>query len=264
MKNSKVEDILSRKDAIFQIVREEVSSNLDNEFIRSLNIRKVRSPEGAEDIAALIDHTILRPEATLNDLLEVAREARRYGFATVCVNSSNVRVVAEELSGSDVLPISVVGFPLGAMDYISKAFEAIAAVKSGAMEIDTVINIGRLRSADYEYVLRDIFAVIEAVRPLPVKVIIETCLLSDEEKEIASLFCAEAGAAFVKTSTGFASGGAQEDDIRLIRRVVENRCRIKASGGIKTLSDLKRMVAAGADRIGASQSVRIVEEIFKR
>jgi len=262
MRSDILKDIDSRQKEIFDGVKERLSI-IDRAFIGSLKVKSARKSEGYNDIAALIDHTILKPEAAISDVKRVAEEARRYRFATVCVNSSNVKMVADILSGTDVLPISVVGFPLGAMDYISKAFEAVYAVKNGAMEIDTVVNIGRLKSQDYEYVLADIFAVVEAVRPVPVKVIIETCLLTDEEKEIVSELCVFAGAAFVKTSTGFSTGGAKEEDIRLIKRVVGNRCRIKASGGIKTLADLQKMVAAGADRVGASQSVKIIEEVKK-
>ncbi|MCX7957621.1 MAG: deoxyribose-phosphate aldolase [Deltaproteobacteria bacterium] len=256
-----IKNLVSEKEKLFEKVKNELSGEIENDFIKTLNIRKARSPEGHNDIAALIDHTILKPEAVLSDVRRVAEEAIKFRFATVCVNSSNISEISAILKGSEVLPISVVGFPLGAMDYISKSFEAVKAVKDGAMEIDTVINIGRLKSKDYEFVLKDIFAVVEAVRPVPVKVIIETCLLTDEEKEIVSLLCAEAGAAFVKTSTGFSSGGAREEDIRLIRRIVGPRCKIKASGGIKTLADLRKMVAAGADRVGASQSVKIIEEL---
>lgn len=261
MSKKDLENVISRKDEFFNEIRRELKESVDNGFIKGLKIKGIRNPDNGNDIAALIDHTILKPEATVSDIERVAREAIKYRFATVCVNSSNVKLVKEILEGSDVIPISVVGFPLGAMDYISKSFEATKAVRDGAMEIDTVINIGRLKSGDYIYALKDIFSVVEAVRPVPVKVIIETALLSDEEKEIASILCVEAGAAFVKTSTGFSSGGAKEEDIRLIRRVVGNRCKIKASGGIKTLADLKKMISAGADRIGASQSVKIVEEM---
>jgi deoxyribose-phosphate aldolase len=260
MREEILQELSVRKEEISDRVRDELKI-IDRSFIKDLKIRKARRPEGYDDIAALIDHTILKPEASISDVKRVAEEAKKYRFATVCVNSSNVKIVAEALEGSEVLPISVVGFPLGAMDYVSKAFEAVYAVKNGAMEIDTVINIGRLKSQDYACVFADIFAVVEAVRPIPVKVIIETCLLTDEEKEIASELCVLAGAAFVKTSTGFSTGGAKEEDIRLIKRVVGNGCRIKASGGIKTLSDLQKMVAAGADRIGASQSVKIMEEM---
>ncbi len=256
-----IKGIIEQKERIFSEVREEIKKEIDNRFIASIKIESVRKPENFDDVAAFIDHTILKADATLSDVRRVAEEAKEFRFATVCVNSSNISFVSEILKGSKVLPISVVGFPLGAMDYISKSFEAVKAVKNGAMEIDTVVNIGRLKSKDYEFVLSDIFSVVESVRPVPVKVIIETCLLTDGEKEIVSLLCAEAGAAFVKTSTGFSTGGAKEEDIRLIRRVVNNRCRIKASGGIKTLSDLRRMMAAGADRVGASQSVKIMEEL---
>ncbi|MCX7943847.1 MAG: deoxyribose-phosphate aldolase [Deltaproteobacteria bacterium] len=261
MNNNRIGDLISQKERVFEDVRSKLKENVDNSFIKRLKIRPVREAENEKDIAAIIDHTILKPEATVEDVKRVAREAIKYRFATVCVNSSYIELASDVLQNSEVLPISVVGFPLGAMDYVSKSYEAVAAVRKGAMEIDTVINVGRLKSNDFEYVLKDIFAVVEAVKPIPVKVIIETCLLTDEEKETASLLCVEAGAAFVKTSTGFSTGGAKEDDIKLIRKVVGEKCKIKASGGIKTLSDLKKMVEAGADRIGSSQSVKIVEEL---
>lgn len=254
-------NIILHKEELFEEVKSELKGYIDNRFIGNLDIRFARKPDNFDDIAAFIDHTLLRPESTVEDIKRLAEEAIKYRFATVCVNSSYVGIVNEILKGSDVLPISVVGFPLGAMDYTAKAFEAIKAVRDGAMEIDTVINIGRLKSKDYEYVMKDIYAVVEAVRPVPVKVIIETCLLTDEEKENVSLLCVEAGAAFVKTSTGFSTGGAKEEDIRLIKRIVQTRCKIKASGGIRSLSDFRKMIAAGADRIGSSQSVKIMNEL---
>jgi deoxyribose-phosphate aldolase len=209
-------------------------------------------------MAAMIDHTLLKPEATAEQLTKVCQEARQYGFATVCVNSANIPLVARLLKGSPVLPIAVVGFPLGAATTQAKAFEAKEAIRAGAREIDMVINIGALKSKDYRTVFEDIRSVVEASRPHKVKVIIETSQLDAEEKVIACALAKTAGAAFVKTSTGFAGGGATVEDIALMRRVVGTDMEVKASGGIRTREDAQKMIQAGADRIGASASVAIV------
>ncbi|HEV8322317.1 MAG TPA: deoxyribose-phosphate aldolase [Myxococcota bacterium] len=209
-------------------------------------------------IAQLIDHTILNPDATKDDLKRVCEEARRYGFATVCVNSANVGYAARLLEGSGVLAIAVVGFPLGAALPKAKAFEAREAIRAGAREIDMVINIGAMKSKDYALVLEDICAVTQASRPWPVKVILETSSLTTEEKIIGCALSKAGGAAFVKTSTGFAKGGATAEDVALMRRIVGPELGVKASGGVRTREDLDKMVAAGATRIGASASVAIV------
>ncbi len=209
-------------------------------------------------IASMIDHTLLKPEVTNEDLIKVCEEAKQYGFATVCVNSANIPLVARHLRGSSVLPIAVVGFPLGAATTQAKAFEAREAIRAGAREIDMVINIGALKSKDYRTAFEDIKTVVEASRPHKVKVIIETSQLSDEEKVIACALAKTAGAAFVKTSTGFAGGGATVEDVALMRRVVGFDMEVKASGGIRTREDAQKMIQAGADRIGASASVAIV------
>lgn len=209
-------------------------------------------------LAAMIDHTLLKPDATRDQLVKVCEEARQYHFATVCVNSANIPLVASLLKGSGVKPIAVVGFPLGAASTASKAFEAREAVRQGALEIDMVLNIGALKSRDYKMVQEDIAKVVEASRPHKVKVILETSMLSDEEKVIASVLSKAGGAHFVKTSTGFGGGGATVADIQLMRRVVGTDMEVKASGGIRTRQDADTMVAAGADRIGASASVSIV------
>ncbi|MCK4608987.1 MAG: deoxyribose-phosphate aldolase [Gammaproteobacteria bacterium] len=210
------------------------------------------------ELAAMIDHTLLKPEATREDLLKVCDEAKRYHFATVCVNSSNIPLVARQLRGSGVKAIAVVGFPLGAATPQAKAFEAKEAISAGAEEIDMVINIGALKSKDYKTVYDDIVRVVEASKPHKVKVIIETSELDRDEKVTACVLSKTAGAAFVKTSTGFASGGATVEDIALMRKIVGADMEVKASGGIRSKEDAEAMIQAGANRVGASASVAIV------
>ncbi len=209
-------------------------------------------------LAGMIDHTMLKPDATREQLIKLCEEARQFGFATVCVNSSNIAMAARLLRGSSVKPIAVVGFPLGAATAQAKAYEAKEAIRAGAQEIDMVINIGALKSKDYQAVYEDIRSVVEASKPKKVKVIIETSNLSHDEKVAASVLSKTAGAAFVKTSTGFGSGGATVEDIKLIRSIVGEDMEIKASGGIHTKEDAEAMIKAGASRIGASASVAIV------
>lgn len=212
----------------------------------------------SSDIAPYIDHTLLKPEATREDVIKLAEEARKFGFATVCVNSSFVGTAARVLAGSKTVPIAVVGFPLGAALPSAKAFEAREAIRCGAREIDMVINIGALKAKDYALVLQDIQKVVEASRPVPVKVILETSQLSTEEKIAACALSKAAGAAFVKTSTGFSGGGATAEDVALMRKVVGDDVGVKASGGIRSSEDAMKMIQAGANRIGASASVAIV------
>ena len=212
----------------------------------------------SSELAGKIDHTLLKPDASREQLIKVCDEAKQFNFATVCVNSANIPLVARQLKGSPVKPIAVVGFPLGAASSQAKAFEAKEAIRAGAEEIDMVINIGALRSKDYKLVHDDIKTVVEASKPHKVKVIIETAQLNDEEKVIACALAKTAGAAFVKTSTGFGGGGATVEDVALMRRVVGSDMEIKASGGIRTQEDAEKMIKAGADRIGASASVAIV------
>ena len=209
-------------------------------------------------LASMIDHTLLKPDATQAALTKICNEAKDYHFATVCVNSCNIPFVARLLKGSTVKPIAVVGFPLGAATSQAKAFEAKEAIHAGAEEIDMVINIGALKSKNYKTVYEDIRQVVEASKPYAVKVILETSNLDHDEKVAACVLSKTAGAAFVKTSTGFGSGGATVDDIELMRKVVGDNMNVKASGGIRTKEDAEKMVAAGADRIGASASVEIV------
>jgi len=212
-------------------------------------------------VAALIDHTILKPEATRADVTKVCREARQYHFASVCVNPYWVPLVRTELTGSPVKICTVVGFPLGATSTEAKVAETAAALRSGAQEIDMVINVGALRSGDHEAVKLDIQQVVKVSHEAKaiVKVILETALLDDNQKAIACTLAKLADADFVKTSTGFGPSGATAHDVALMRSVVGPEMGVKASGGIRTLHDLQTMKAAGASRIGASASVKIVE-----
>ncbi|HXG01306.1 MAG TPA: deoxyribose-phosphate aldolase [Bacteroidota bacterium] len=208
----------------------------------------------------MIDHTLLKPEATLSDIEKLCDEARQYGFASVCVNPCYVSVCARLLRGSDVKVCTVIGFPLGATLTAVKAFETEHAIRDGAQEVDMVMNVGMLKSRQYEYVENDIFAVVSTAKRYRVltKVILETGLLTDEEKVKACILAKRAGADFVKTSTGFGKGGATVGDVALMRRVVGSAMGVKASGGVRTREDALAMVAHGADRIGASASVKIV------
>jgi len=218
-----------------------------------------------EELARYIDHTLLKPEATAEQIKQVCREALQYHFASVCVNPSYVELVARELSGSDVKTCSVVGFPLGATLPEVKAFEAEKAIELGAQEIDMVMNIGALKSGDEELVGRDIEAVVEVAhgRNALVKVIIEAALLTDDEKVKACLIAKRAGADYVKTSTGFGPGGATVEDVKLMRATVGPSMGVKAAGGIRTLEKALAMIEAGANRIGASAGVKIVQEALK-
>lgn len=216
----------------------------------------------AHDWASLIDHTLLKPEATETDIKKLCNEAIQFGFASVCVNPAWVKKAAEFLSGSDVPVCTVIGFPLGATLPDVKAFEARRAIFNGAREVDMVINIGALKSGDDCTVEDDIRAVAEAAHENGVllKVIIETALLTDDEKIRACLASKNAGADFVKTSTGFAKGGATADDVALMRRTVGASLGVKASGGVKGIDDARKMFEAGATRIGASVGVKIAQE----
>ncbi|MGN8849960.1 deoxyribose-phosphate aldolase [Bariatricus sp. HCP28S3_C2] len=206
-------------------------------------------------IAKMIDHTMLKADASEKTILRYCREAKEYGFASICVNTCFVPLVAKELKGSGVKTCCVVGFPLGAMSTSAKAFEAKQAVADGAEEVDMVINIGAMKDARFDFVKKDIEAVVEASKPAIVKVIIETCLLTDEEKVKACELSVEAGAAFVKTSTGFSTGGATVADVKLMKETVGDRAKVKASGGIRTPEDAKALIEAGADRIGAGNGI---------
>jgi len=213
------------------------------------------------NLAKMIDHTLLKPDATQQEIAQLCFEARKYGFASVCVNPSWVPLCAQLLQGSQVKVCTVIGFPLGATSSESKAFETETAIRQGATEIDMVINIGALKARDLETVAKDIRGVVNAAhaKNIIVKVIIETALLTDEEKTIASLISKEAGADFVKTSTGFAGGGATVQDVELMRRTVGPQMGVKASGGVRTYEDAASMIKAGATRIGASAGVKILQ-----
>lgn len=210
----------------------------------------------------LFDHTILKADATKEDVKKVCEEAMAYSFCSVCVNSYYVPYVAELLHGSDVKICTVVGFPLGAMSTRAKALEAKIAVMDGADEVDMVINIGALKDKDYDVVLEDIKAVKEACGNALLKVIIETCLLTDEEKVKACELSKEANADFVKTSTGFSTAGAKVEDVRLMRDTVGDDMGVKASGGIHDKEFANALVEAGASRLGTSATIKIVESAF--
>jgi deoxyribose-phosphate aldolase len=220
--------------------------------------RAARADGASRELAPFIDHTLLKAEASRDDLARVCAEAKEYAFATVCVNASNLRFVATQLNGTTCKPIAVVGFPLGAMTTHAKAYETKDAIHCGAAEVDMVIDIGALKSKSYALVVRDIAAVVNEAGAVPVKVIIEAGALSDEEKIIACSLAKLAGAAFVKTSTGFGPGGATVQDIALMRQVVGEDMGVKASGGVRTTDDARQLIAAGASRLGASASVAIV------
>jgi deoxyribose-phosphate aldolase len=220
-------------------------------------------PLTESEIARLVDHTLLKPDATQNEIAKLCAEALQYHFASVCVNPWNVAQAAEILRSSDVKVCTVVGFPLGATLPEVKVFEAQKSIERGAQEIDMVINIGALKSGRVGAVEADIHGVVNASHhgKAICKVIIETCLLTREEKIQASLAAKNAGADFVKTSTGFSTAGATPDDVRLIRETIGPSTGIKAAGGVRTLEDLQKMVAAGATRIGASAGVKIIEQL---
>lgn len=209
-------------------------------------------------IERMIDHTMLKADASRDTVIRYCKEAKEHHFASVCVNTAFVPLVAEELKGSDVKTCCVVGFPLGAMLTSAKAFEAAEAVKAGAEEVDMVINVSGLKDGNDKFVEDDICAVVEASGDAVVKVIIETCLLTDEEKVRACELSVKAGADFVKTSTGFSTGGANVHDIVLMRKTVGNRAKVKASGGIRTPEDAKALIEAGADRIGAGNGMVLI------
>jgi deoxyribose-phosphate aldolase len=211
-------------------------------------------------LAGMIDHTLLKPEATRQQVEELCAEAKQFGFASVCINPSYVKLCASLLRDTTVKVCTVIGFPLGATSTEAKAFEAEQALRDGARELDMVVNVGMLKSGEDEYVENDIRAVVRAAKRMNalVKVIIETGLLSDEEKVKACLLARRAGANFVKTSTGFAKGGATAGDIRLMRKVVGAGLGVKASGGVRTKEQALELIESGADRIGASASVKIV------
>lgn len=207
------------------------------------------------NIAGMIDHTMLKADASSETIRRYCREAKEHGFASVCVNTCHVPLVAKELKGSPVKVCCVVGFPLGAMLSTAKAFETADAVKLGAEEVDMVINIGAMKDKNYKFVREDIRAVVKAASGKTVKVILETCLLDKEEIIKACELSVEAGADFVKTSTGFSTGGANVEDVALMKHTVGEKARVKASGGIRTPEQAEALIRAGADRIGAGNGL---------
>ena len=211
--------------------------------------------------AKYIDHTLLKPDATTQQIDQLINEAKAYQFKSICIHPGHVRHVAEKLGDSDVLICTVIGFPLGATSTETKVFETEDAIKNGAQEIDMVLNIGALKEQDYERVEADISAVVQAANHKTVKVIIETCLLTDEEKVKACELSQSAGADFVKTSTGFAGGGATTHDVQLMKETVGQAMEVKASGGVRTADDFLQMLEAGATRVGASAGVAIIDAL---
>jgi deoxyribose-phosphate aldolase len=211
-----------------------------------------------EKLSAYIDHTILKPDATTADIVKLCAEAVKYRFAAVCINPCHVVTAVQELRGTPVKVCTVIGFPLGATTSAVKAFEAAEAVAAGAAEVDMVLNIGALKGGDEAYILADIAAVVEAARGSTVKVILETALLTEEEKVLACRLAQKAGAHYVKTSTGFGPGGATAGDIRLMRETVGPAMGVKASGGVRTREAALEMIDAGATRIGTSSGITIL------
>jgi deoxyribose-phosphate aldolase len=267
---------ITRQVLVLLQEEQEISSGAPVEPISSHNYLQRVQPvvnAGADRIAStlgilptdgslphMIDHTLLKPDATHDQIAQLCYEARKYGFASVCVNPTNVKLCAELLKDSGVDVCTVVGFPLGATPTEVKVFEAQQAVRDGATEVDMVINVGALKSRDYELVERDVASIARACHAgnAILKVIVEAALLTDEEKVVACQLAKVAGADFVKTSTGFGPGGATAEDVALMRRVVGPAMGVKAAGGIRTFEDAQKMIAAGASRIGASASVKIV------
>lgn len=216
-----------------------------------------------KNIAKMIDHTLLKADASKEQIAKLCKEAKEYGFASVCVNPTWVAFAAEQLKDTDVLVCTVIGFPLGASTPEVKAFETINAIENGAGEVDMVINISALKEENVELVEKDIRAVVDAAKGKALtKVIIETCLLTEEEKVRACELAVKVGADYVKTSTGFSTGGATSDDISLMRKIVGPSMGVKASGGIRSVEDAKNMIDAGATRIGASSGVAIVNGLI--
>lgn len=212
------------------------------------------------NINKYIDHTNLKSQTTVNDIVKLCEEAKKYDFKSVCVNPTHIKHAKELLKGTDVLVCTVIGFPLGANTIATKSFETQDALKQGADEIDMVINIGRAKIHDYDYIKKEIEKVVEAASGKTVKVIIETALLTDEEKVKCCEAAVMARASFVKTSTGFSTGGATKEDVKLMRKVVGEKFGVKASGGVRSKEDCLKMIENGATRIGTSNGVKILED----
>ena len=209
-------------------------------------------------LSKYIDHTLLKADASLEAIKKLCDEAREYDFKSVCVNTCNIEFCKKQLEGSDVLVCCVIGFPLGAMSTEAKVFEAKDALSKGADEVDMVINIGRLKDRDYDYVTDEIARIKEAVGDKTLKVIIETCLLTDEEKVAACKCILNTKADFVKTSTGFSTGGATFEDVALLKETVKDKCLIKAAGGVRSREDFEKMIELGANRIGTSSGTKLI------
>lgn len=207
-----------------------------------------------------IDHTLLKADATKDKIVTLCEEAKEYDFASVCVNSYWVPTCAELLKGTDVKVCTVIGFPLGAMSSKAKAFETSDAIANGAGEVDMVLNIGEMKAGNYDAVRSDVKAVVDAADGHCVKVILENCLLTKEEIVKACELCVEAGATFVKTSTGFSTSGATPEDVKLMKDTVGDKCKVKAAGGVRCYEDMEKMVTAGADRIGTSAGVKLMQK----
>lgn len=212
------------------------------------------------NLAKYIDHTYLKADAKKEDIVRLCKEAKENGFMTVCINPCNIKLAKKELQGSDVKICTVIGFPLGQMTTQAKVAETEDALANGADEIDMVINIGRLKDRDLEYVTSEIKAIKDVCKDHILKVIIETCLLDEEEKRAACKCIVEAGADYVKTSTGFSLHGATFEDVALLKQCVSGKCKVKAAGGVRTHADFLKMIELGADRIGTSSGVKLIKE----
>lgn len=211
-------------------------------------------------LSKYIDHTLLKADATKEQIIKLCEEAKEYDFKSVCVNPSYIELCKKQLEGSDVLVCCVIGFPLGAMSTESKCFEAKDAIEKGADEVDMVINIGRLKDKDYDYVSDEIRQIKKICGDKILKVIIEACLLTDEEKVEACRCAMRADADFVKTSTGFSTGGATFEDVKLMKETVGNKCMVKAAGGVRSKEDFTKMISLGAERIGTSSGTKLIEK----
>jgi len=205
-----------------------------------------------------IDHTLLKPQSSSDEIINLCAQAKEHNFKSVCINPTWVRLASKELKGSEVLTCTVIGFPLGATSTHSKSFETTQAIKDGASEIDMVLNVGALKSGMDQLVQEDVAAVVEAAAGKTVKVILETCLLTDEEITKASKICVKAGAHFVKTSTGFSTSGATVEAVKLMVAAVEGKAEIKASGGVRSLEDAQKYIELGATRLGTSSGIAIM------
>jgi len=258
---------LWNKDSVFKWTQ-----NLSTDIIGliySLTDRSSKSsyfPDLEKDLPLnkRIDHTLLKTDTTIDEIERLCDEAKEFNFFSVCVSPLFVKNAREFLEGSNVKTITVIGFPSGQTPLLSKVFETKTAIQDGAQEIDMVLHIGALKSKDYRYVLKDIQSVVEAAHPHYVKVILETCLLTNEEKIIACALAKAAGAHYVKTSTGFSTGGATLEDIKLMRGIVGENCGVKASGGIKTFEQANAFIQAGASRLGTSSGIEIVKKIMDK